>query len=152
MPAYATFEDLIIRYPVVKTWGKTDTEVNSGLIHFAERQLDGMLASAFTVPFVAAHPTVIDLTIDIAYARAMLRIDPEKAKEIRFAVLSRVKALKNGGEYLVTGSGTIAPSGTDDTVWSSTENFHPTHSMLDAENVFTHISSAMLEFEENLRT
>lgn len=150
--AYATYDDLVLRYPAVSKWAATEAQVNSGMIHFAENQLNGMLASHFTVPFGGSHPTITDLTIDLAYARGMLTRDPKGAKAVMDLVTGRIQDIKDGKEYIYTASGTtIYATGGGSDIWSTTKDYHPVHSMLDAEAAHTMISSSYLEALEDER-
>ncbi len=150
--SYATYDDLILRYPAASKWAATPSEVNSGMIHFAENQLNGMLASHFSVPFAGSHPTVVDLTIDLAYARGMLTRDPKGARAVLDLVMGRIKDIKEGKEYIFTASGTtIYATGGGSGIWSSTASYHPVHSMLDAEDAHTMVSSEMLYAMEDER-
>lgn len=149
---YIEYEDVIARYEVIKTWGKTPTEVNSDLIYYAEMELNSRLASHFSVPFSAAHPTVKDLAIDLCYLKALRTRDPKKANDIEKAVLGRIDALKEGREYIYTGSGTqIVPEGADQEVWSTTQDYHPVHGILDAEHEDVGIDDDRIEDEEDER-
>lgn len=149
---YVDYEDVIARYSVLKTWGKSESEVTSDLIYYAEMELNGRLASHFSVPFSVAHPTVKDLTIDLCYYKALITKDPEKAEKIHDAVIGRIDAIKEGKEYIYTGSGTVIPSGAGQEIWSPIMEFHPVHSMLDAESPFTQIDSSLIEDLEDERS
>ena len=151
--AYASYDDLVLRYPAASKWGATEAQVNSGMIHYAEIHLNSMLASHFSVPFAGSHPTIVDLTIDLAYARGMITRDPKGAKAVMELVDKRIDNLKAGKEYLYTGSGTtIYATGGGASIWSSTMDYHQTHSMLDTENAHTMISSDYLEALEDERS
>jgi hypothetical protein len=149
---YVDYEDVIARYSIIKTWGKSETEVTSDLIYFAEVELNGRLASHFSVPFAVAHPTVKDLTIDLCYYKALVTKDPEKAKLIHDAVIGRINDIKGGKEYIYTGSGTVIPSGAEQEVWSTVKDYHPVHSMLDAESGYTQVDSSLIEDLEDERS
>ncbi len=149
---YVDYEDVIARYSVLKTWGKSESEVTSDLIYYAEMELNGRLASHFSVPFSDSHPTVKDLTIDLCYYKALIIKDPEKAEKIHDAIIGRIDAIKEGKEYIYTGSGTVIPSGAGQEIWSPGMDFHPVHSMLDAESPFTQIDSALIEDLEDERS
>lgn len=150
--AYATYDDLILRYPAASKWAATPSEVNSGMIGYAENQINGILAGHFTVPFDGAHPTIADLTIDLAYARGMLTRDPKGAKAVMDLVMGRIQDIKDGKEYIYTASGTtIYATGGGASIWSTTGSYHPVHSMLDAEAAHTMISSNYLEALEDER-
>jgi hypothetical protein len=132
---YITYEDLVARYSILRTWGRSPTEVNSDLIFYAESELNGLLAPAFTVPFDAAHPTIKDLTIDLAYVKAMFTKDPKVALQYRKELYLRIEEIKAGKEILYTGSGTtILPNVPANEPWSSSENYLPTHTMLGSED------------------
>jgi hypothetical protein len=148
---YADYTEVIERYPSMASWGDVQSEVAS-LTFFAENQINGMLASAFDVPFSGAHPTIKDLTIDWTYYKALVTRDPGKAEKIRDYLMGRIEALKNGEESIMTDSGTsIIGTDASQEVWTNTGCWHPTHSMLDAENEFTMISSDRLEYDEDER-
>ena len=82
----------------------------------------------------------------------MYNVDHEKADAMHDAFLKRIERIKAGEEFIITDSGTnIGPQDAAAAVWSSTENYHPTHSMLDAANPYTMVDSAMLDAEEDKR-
>ena len=150
---YITFEECIERYPVLSKWAQTDSQVSSGLIYYAEIELNSKLASHFSVPFSGSHPTVKDLTIDLSYIKALRGRDTEKAENLEKGFLERIKRIKSGEEYIYTDSGTaIAPSAGGAGLWSNTKDYNPTHTMLDAESEFTMVDSSDLYNEENLRS
>jgi len=150
--AYITYTELTNRYQVITTWNTSESIVTDDLIYYAEVELNGRLASHFTVPFAAAHPTVKDLTMDMAYYKALVTKDPEKAEKIHDVVIGRIEKIKKGEEYIYTGSGTtILPTGAGEEIWSSTEDYHPVHSMFDAEDPLTRISSEQLYDEAQER-
>lgn len=154
MTVYATYSETILRYPLLATWntgvGSATTVVNSDLLYFAAQEIDSRLATHFTTPFSAAHPTVKDLCIDLAYYRALRTKDPDQAAKLRDVIDGRIDAIKAGTEYILTGSGTLAPSNPGQTVWSNTEDYHPVHSMLDAEDAM--IDPDRLDDEEAERS
>ena len=150
--AYVTFADVVLRYPLLKTSYQFTADVSSDVIYYAEKQLEGMLASHFTVPFAAAHPTVKDLAIDMSYYKAISLVDPDKAEKIWTTIGRRIDALKAGKESMITGSGTLDPAATSrGAVWSNVSDYHPVHSMLDADDGYTMISSERLIDEIDAR-
>lgn len=152
--SYATYNDLIIRYPTAQKWADTPLSVNSNFIYYAENELNGLLAPAFSVPFAVPPITVVDLTLDLAYARKQLTASPGDAELIRNAVYSRIANILAGKESLITASGTVLSATDttgDKTIWSNTMNYPPVNTMLDAESAHTMISSEMLYAEEELR-
>lgn len=142
--AYATYEDLIERYPAMKDIGvnKDSGSVNSGFIYPAEVQINGMLGICFDVP-LGNHPTVKDLVIDLTYNRVMLSRNPKVGKELMKDFMDRINRLKSGEEAIYTGSGTalLSSGKRQDTVWSNEEDYYPVHTMLGAEHPDTRVSS-----------
>jgi hypothetical protein len=148
--SYATYDELITRYPQASKWAETQAQVENSFLYFAEAELNGLLASAFTVPFVAPIPAAVtDITIDLAYARKMRSQDPEKAVAIEKAVYDRIQRIKDGDEIILTTTSTLQ---SESQIWSSTQNYHPVHSMLDAESAYTMVSSEMLTAAEDERS
>jgi len=151
--SYTDYEEVIIRYPMIKTWAKTEVEVNSDLIYYAEMELNGRMASHFSVPFAASHPTVKDLAIDLAYYNALKTRVPKDAKQIHDVVIGRIEAIKEGKEYLFTGSDTIiAPSEQTTQIWSNLMDYHPIHTVLGADSPYTRISSEQIQDLEDERS
>ena len=155
MPPYADYEDLILRYPVLENWGEIyEMDVNSALIYYAEVELNGRLASHFTVPFSGTPPTVRDLTIDLSYYRTIRTTDVDKAETLHDTVMGRIQDIKDGKEFIYTGSGTVIKpdeSVSQETVWSSTGSWHPTFGMSDYDGPASEVSSSMLEYEADQR-
>ena len=151
---YITYAEVIIRYPIIATWTNSQSEVENDLIFYAERELNSRLASHFSVPFSGSHPTIKDIAMDLVYYKALYTKDPAKAKEIKDAVIGRIEDIKEGKEYIVTDSyTTIAPD--KDIVrpiWSNQMDYHPVHSMLDAEDTLTRIDSDYISALEDERT
>ena len=151
--AYITYSELTTRYATVANWSGSETQVNSGLIHYAEVELNSRLASHFSVPFATAYPVIKDITMDIAYYKSLVMRDPEKAKLVKEALNDRIEALKNGDELIYTDSGTLieASPTTGSELWSNYEDYHPVHSMLDAEDPLTRVDSNYIDALENER-
>jgi hypothetical protein len=150
---YITFDDAITRYQFLADWGKGETDVNSALIYYAEIELNEAFAPFFSVPFSAAHPTIKDLAIDMTYYKSLITKDPEKALAVSSVVYGRINRINKGEAYIYTGSGTtIAQTSPSQDIWSTVQDYEPTHSMLDAESTYTHISSERLNDEENARS
>lgn len=149
--SYATYDELIVRYPAVKNWGLNETEVSSDLLYNAGVYVDGRFAPKFTVPFSPTPPTIHDITLDVAYFKALWRFDPEKAKDFQDYVDGRIDGIMAGSSSIFTGSGSIAKGGAGDTVWSNTMGYQPTFSMLDASDPLSQVSSERLYDEQNAR-
>ena len=143
---YITYAELVLRYDVLKTWADSPAEVNSGLIFYAEVELNSLLASHFSVPFSDAHPTIKDLCMDLAYYKSLVTKDPEKAAQIKDVVMGRIENIKKGDEYIFTGSGTVIhPEGGSQEIWSPYDGYHPTFSMLDCTERASHVDSGLLK-------
>jgi hypothetical protein len=152
MGRYASYEEVIIRYPVLKTWGKNQGEIEADLITNAEAELDARLAQTFTVPFSAGHQTIKDITIDLCYLKMLRTRDAEKYAEVNSSIMGFIQDLIDGKAFIITASGYIQAGDTSGEVWSNTEDYHPTFSMLDAESVYSHIDSSMLAADEAERS
>lgn len=149
---YVKHSEVIARYPLIDTWGLTETQVNSDLIFYAEQELNGRLGGMFTVPFTPAHPTVKDLTIDLCYDRVLKTKDPEKSKYFHDLLMARFQRIIDGEEFIYTDSGTILESAdTADDIWSNDMNYLPTHTMLDPESDYTEIDPDLLDNLEDER-
>lgn len=125
---YINWADVVARYPGLSQVGGAE-EVGSSYIGYAENQVEGMLASAYTVPFSDNNLTVKDLCIDLVYIRAGT-IKAEARKELRDEFMERIERLLTGKENMVTVDGTVMYSD-GGTPWSSTENYHPVFGMGD---------------------
>lgn len=143
-----SYAELTKRYRYFETFSQDN--VTDDLLYYAEIEVNGRLASHFTVPFSDAHPTVKDLIMDMAAYRAYRIKDPKKAAELKDSVIGRIEDIKKGVEFIYTGSGTtIEPNVAEAVVWDANEDYHPVHSMLDGEYSF--VNSDRLEAEEDER-
>lgn len=151
---YITVTELKNRFPQFDRWNEgSETLINSVMIYYSEIELNSRLADMFTVPFAAAHPTVKDLTMQIARYRLYEDMDAKKAADYKKIIDGRIEAIRKGEEFIYTESSTILePAGAANEIWSNTDEYHPVHSMLDAENPYTQISSDYLDELESERT
>ena len=151
---YITYDEVVLRYPLLKTWASGSSILNDDIIAYAEHELNSMFATHFSVPFSGSHPTIKDIAIDLAYYRTMVIKDPDKADKVKDAILGRIDRIKEGKEYIITGSYTvITPDSTiaGGEVWSTNMDYHPVFSMLDADNALSEIDSDRLSAEESER-
>jgi len=144
---YVPYSDCVARYPIFETWPGLSTQVNSTLIHYGEVELNARLAPKFDVPFSPAPAAIEDLAIDFAYLKSLnYGNQNERWVEVNSMLSSRIERILDGDEMLVTDSGTVIEpvtrSGVD--IWSSTEDYNPTHSMLGAESPCEGIDSNYL--------
>lgn len=151
MGRYISYDEVLVRYPLTNTWSEKESHVNSQLIYYAENEIDALLAPAYSTPFSAAHPTIKDLSLDLCKYKILLDQDPEKAKAIWDIIKDRIDMLKSGEMQITTGSGSIEPTAPGADIWSNTEDYLPTHTMLDADSPYTRIDSSMLNDLENER-
>jgi hypothetical protein len=150
---YITYANVLERYPMLKTWSANSPYLNND-ITYAEQELNGRLATHFSVPFSGAHPTIKDLAIDLVYYRSLRLKDPDHAEKFKESIIGRIEGLKKGDEYIYTDSNTTieADATKAGEVWSNLEDYHPTFSMLDAENAKSVIDPDRIEAEEDERT
>lgn len=152
---YITNSDLAIRYPLVNRWvgAGSATIVNSHLIYYAEAEINALLSPYFSVPFSAGNVPVVvqDLTMELCKVRIIADQDAEAAEKIRQSVIDRITQMGQGGSLIGIDGSTIVPSAPGAEIWSNTMQYHPVHSMLDAESEYTVVCSEMLYRMENER-
>jgi hypothetical protein len=152
--AYVTYDEMILRYPVVKSNNMGTEAVNSDLIYYGEVEVNGRLGTNYTVPFSPPPPIVKDLAMDVAYHKFLRKKDPEEAAKLWKGILDTFIALNGGNDEvpamaLVSGSGTvIQPNNADSEFWSDANSYHPTFSDLDAESPYSHVDSARVYNQE----
>lgn len=138
MGTYISSADLTARYDILASW----SDVDNTLIVYAEAELNQYLAPYFTVPFSPVSLSIKDITMDLAYCKSLRSKDPGKATDVCSGVYSRIEQMQLEG--FATDSGTvISPSDATNEVYSTTEDYVMTHSMLDAESPSTHVDSNM---------
>jgi len=151
---YITYRELLARYPQFRAWHEgNESLVNSFCIAMAEAELNSRLATAYTVPFTTAYPVIKDLTFDLCYAKMMMSQNVEEYQKFYDNVIERINRLVNGDDLIYTDDGsTISPeTGASSEIWSSTMDFEPTHSMLDAEHPQSAVDQNLVQYEENRR-
>jgi hypothetical protein len=151
---YITYSDVSLRYPIIKTWISESPILANDIITYAEHELNSRLSTHYSVPFSAAHPTVKDLCIDLSYLRTLRNRDTKQAGVLKKYIDERIENLKTGKEYIMTDSYTyIEPDATkgNQEIWSTVMDYHPVHSMLDADNAYTNIDSNRIQDEEDER-
>jgi phage gp36-like protein len=151
MGRYISYNEVLTRYPLTGTWSEKESHVNSQLIYYAENELDSMLAPSYSTPFSAAHPTVVDLSLDLCKYKILLDQDAEKAESIYNIIEKRVEKLLSGEMQIITGSGSIEPTAPGAEIWSNTKDYEPTHTMLDEDSYYTRVDSSLQSDLENER-
>lgn len=147
MGRYVNYDDILNRYPAMSKVGGA-TEVGSAYVDYVESEIDGLLASHYTVPFSGGNVTVRDMCIDLIYARAG-NLKVEESEKIEKRVMDRIARLKSGDEVLMTNSGDIIAPSTTGGAWSSTQNYVPTFGMSPIE--LSEVDSSRIWDEENDR-
>jgi hypothetical protein len=154
--AYITFDDLIMRYPILTKWGINETDVTNHLIFYSEQEVNSRLASHYPVPFTTAPNIIKDVTMDMAYCKATFWKNPDGFEKAWEACMARIEGLKNGDELIITTSGTILQpdesSNIGNQIWTTTDNFHPVFSSLDAESPYSIVSSEQRVSDINERS
>jgi phage gp36-like protein len=148
---YATYSDMVSRFPYTETRIGSATSVNSDLIAPAANWVNSKLGKMYTVPFSDVPGTVRDLTMDYAYYRFLFGLDMEKAKLFyEMQIESLLDALLSGEATLTTDSGTISPT-PDNVMWSENADYDPVFSMLDSDNKYSRIDPDRLDNDEDER-
>ena len=151
--SYASFEQVILRYPIIKTWSVDSSDVKSDLLDFADIEIDSALTPEYSTPFSDTPPIVRDLSIDMAYLKLLIRQDIEKGLAFQEYLYGRIEKLKSGKSGIITDSGTIIDKNNAGMgVWSTTGDYNPTESMLDADNPYTAIDSGYIDHLEDIRS
>lgn len=146
---YATYEDLINRYPALDDIGGS-IDINSSHIHYAEVMLNSRLGQYYTLPFSSNNLTAKDLTIDLVYIRYYETVKKEWAATKQKSLDKFIDGLISGDFVMVTTShDVIQKDSSRSTMWSNTEDYHPIFGVGDIEDM--HVSSARLWDEENAR-
>lgn len=120
------------------------SSINSYHIPFAERKVEGMLSTHFSVPFSDNNLTVKELVTDAVYIK-IGNLSNEEAQEFKEQFEARIEGLKTGQEFMVTTSGDTltALSGT---VWSTTEDYFPVFGLGPTE--YFEVDSSLVYDEE----
>ena len=153
MGRYVNWEFVANQFPVVSRAQNAD-EVNSFYIVHAEAELDGQLASYFTVPFSSNNLTAQQLAGLGTYIKMGLLRDEQLAPLVD-TYNKRIERLKSGEESMivVTDSGTIqtldSTGANVSAIDSTTKGYHPVFGMGAIETF--HVSSSQLQDEENER-
>lgn len=128
--SYATYAEFNARYSTKLT----EAEVNSDYLPFATSRLEGLLGGHFTVPFSSNNMTAKDITIDLAYLMILQRSrEPKDFEGFGRAVNTRLSALTQGAEAMMTTSGEAIFSGTaQNVVWSNTARYKTVFNLKDA--------------------
>jgi hypothetical protein len=145
MGRYVDWDFLATRYPHVERAAGADT-VNSYHVPYAEAELDGRLASRYTVPFSSDNLTAKEIAADLVYLRLGL-LKSEDRDAVRQEVDARISRLLRGDEVMASVGDTIQPSG--EAVWSDNQGYSPMFDVDDPQN--WEVSSERLDDIEDRR-
>lgn len=124
MGNYIDWKDVADRYPNVPNRADT-VEGNNFYVVGAEAEVNAAASSKYTVPFVPGSvnvpPLIRDVTIDLAYWKAIGWQNAKLSKIQRDDIDRRLAGIKDGSLPLATGSGTIAQTGLG-FAWSTQED------------------------------
>ncbi len=146
MGGYIGWDDVVNRYSILKD--KVGASgVGSDYIGYAEAEVEGKLAPAFSIPFSSNNVTVKDLCIDTTLHKSIQFTDIEKAEKIMTSIDDRIKKLLDGSMTMVTTSGDMMAKD-NDSAWSETQDYVPVYGKGDIEDFL--VDSSQL-FDEELR-
>jgi len=115
------YQDLVGTFRAIGKSGWTAEEVNSYHIPQCQAEIEGLLATVYTVPFSSNNVTAKDLVTQLVYCR-LSGGSMEERQACRNEVLDRVEKLKSGKELMLTSSGPI-DSGITNIIWSNTKDY-----------------------------
>ena len=146
MGRYASWEDVVNRYPLLNRRKGGADEVNSSFVVFAENELDGRLGGCFTVPFSSNNLTAKDLTIELTALKSNLWKEKDRERRVK-DLDARIERLKNGEELMAVTSG--PPLSADQSgVFSTTKNYHSTFGLVDVLDQGTDVDQLEDEIDE----
>jgi len=131
------------RYPELdKLPNGNSPQTQNIIIGLAEALVHSKLSSRYTVPFSSNNYTARDLCIDAVFIQTQMTRQPDKVKLLRAYFDERITALQMGQADMVTDSGSVAITAIGDTIWSSTQDYHPVFGLGPIEKAV--VSSAQL--------
>lgn len=146
--SYITQEELVGRYgEFLKIGG--DADVTSHHIAGAERKLNSMLGTVFTVPFSSNNLTAKELTIQLTYVQYWESRKPEKVEETKKSLFQWIDDLRNGLASMDVGSGDGLYASSANAPYSSTSQYHPTFGHGDIENMI--VDPDLIDAESDAR-
>jgi len=133
MGNYANWDDVTARYPKVAT--KVDAEeMQDSYISGAEGIMNAYLAKQFTTPVTGEPPLLEDICVDLTYCKIAFNQDKGVPK-LKESAMSLLKDICSGAILLTDADGVIVAS-EGQVVWSSEQNYNPTHSDLGPDQDF----------------
>jgi len=130
MARYIKWSEAVARYPSLNSVGGA-AEMEEAWIHYVEDQVQGLLASTYSLPLVIGH-TVKDLCIELLYIRVG-KISVEETADLREAFMERINRIVNGEESMIDNNHeVILPNGIGNAVYSNTADYNPVFNLDDA--------------------
>jgi phage gp36-like protein len=133
---YATFDDVLNRYPPAKTMvgsgvnEVSTADISSLYVFGAEGIVNGYVGAKYTTPIAMPEALITQVTADISIYKLcedkMPRI-PEFA-ERRYKHAIEILEMIRDGKMVLSSSATLIVGGGDNEAWSSTGSFHPVFS------------------------
>lgn len=117
---YATVAELKLRFPETAGFGNNDDDIEDFLLSPAEAEIDSRFSGYYEVPFSQTSPLVKDLTLSLAFIRALESVDVERAQKLRVFADERIFSLTKGSEVLTGASGQPLSKMREIKVWSNT--------------------------------
>lgn len=134
--AYASFNDVLGRYPPAKTMVGSSTQdistsdISSIYIYGAEGIVNGYVGAKYETPLSTPDPLVTQVTADIALYKMCedkLPRVPDFAERRYQHAIEILEAVRDG-KMVLSSDQTVLTAGGDQDAWSSTGSFHPTFS------------------------
>ena len=127
MGNYADWEDVTSRYPKVNDVADAD-ELQASYVEGVEAWMDSYLAKQFTTPVSGTPPLLKDICIDLVYCKVAFNREKgiPKLKEDTLMIL---KDICSNAILMSDSDGTVITSN-GQAVWSTTEDYDATFSML----------------------
>lgn len=147
MGRYIDWKDVTDRYKAIGD-DLDATKINSTFINYAETKVDGRLAAKFTTPFSNNNITVKDLCIDLVYIKAG-NLSIEETEKLNNQVEKTLNDLMSGDQAMILDDGTATFASVSGTIWSTTQNYHPTFGIGSIE--YFEIDSSRIIDEEDAR-
>ena len=127
MGRYIDWDDVVNRYRTISD--RDSTEINTSFILYAEAEVDGRLATKYSVPFSSNNITAKDLAIDITYIKAG-NLNIEETERLQKMVDDKFKRLLEGEEVMLLADGIALSADVGGTVYSTTQDYHPVFGLL----------------------
>tara|TARA_Y100000592_G_scaffold65028_1_gene101181 strand:- start:149 stop:646 length:498 start_codon:yes stop_codon:yes gene_type:complete len=154
MPTYTTVPNVLSLYPRVGSLSSVTSSSISFYIDQAENEVNGYLGNNYTLPFSSSPPLVTTISTEYALVKILERFFTQElgskndwVSERKTYIVDILNKLNSGELALTTSSGELITYNSGDTIFSNTQTFNPTFTMLD--ETLQQISSERLDEELN---